>query len=145
MNVLATLFRKKPALLDWRAFIEHFAARARERGYPADIHWGEDLARSSITVSTADGGKYAAYLDTAWQEYQNAPEALDAIITARLNAMGQIVVGITMDAGKIYPNLKPAAWVEAARQIQHDNSTPPGGLLSQPLAGELHHVYVIDT
>ena len=118
MNFLAKLFRKKPALLDWRAFIELFAARARERGYPADIHWGEDLARSSITVSTADGGKYAAYLDTAWQEYQNAPEALDAIITARLNAMGQIVVGITMNAGQIYPNLKPAEWLEAARQIQ---------------------------
>lgn len=145
MNFLAKLFRKKPALLDWRAFIELFAARARERGYPADIHWGEDLARSSITVSTADGGKYAAYLDTAWQEYQNAPEALDAIITARLNAMGQIVVGITMNAGQIYPNLKPAEWLEAARQIQHDNGTPPGGLLSQPLAGELHLVYVIDT
>ena len=59
--------------------------------------------------------------------------------------MGQIVVGITMNAGQIYPNLKPAEWLEAARQIQHDNGTPPGGLLSQPLAGELHLVYVIDT
>ena len=40
MNFLAKLFRKKPALLDWRAFTELFAARARERGFPADIHWG---------------------------------------------------------------------------------------------------------
>ena len=144
MNVLAKLFRKKPALLDWRAFIELFAARARERGYPADIHWGEDLARSSITVSTADGGKYAAYLDTAWQEYQNAPEALDAIITARLNAMGQIVVGITMNAGQIYPNLKSAAWLEGAKQLQDEHLIEASELLSQPLAGELHLVYMLD-
>ena len=75
MNVLAKLFRKKPALLDWRAFIELFAARARERGYPADIHWGADPTHSSITISTADGDEYTAYLDTAWQEYQNAPAA----------------------------------------------------------------------
>ena len=144
MNVLAKLFRKKPALLDWRAFIELFAARARERGYPADIHWGEDLARSSITVSTADGGKYAAYLDTAWQEYQNTPEALDAIITARLNAMVQIVVGITMNAGQIYPNLKSAAWLEGAKQLQDEHLIEASELLSQPLAGELHLVYMLD-
>ena len=144
MNFLAKLFRKKPALLDWRAFSEHFAARARERGYPADIHWGEGLAHSSITISTTDGGEYTAYLETVWQEYQNAPEALDAIIDARLKALEQIIAGAEMSASQIYPDIKSVAWLEGAKQLQDEHLIEASELLSQPLAGELHLVYILD-
>ena len=146
MNVLAKLFRKKPALLDWRAFIEHFAARARERGYPADIHWGEDLTRSSISFSRADDNAYTAYLDFVWQEYQNEPGALDAFIDARLDVLDQMTESTAApDASQIFPNVKADAWLEAAKAMRREGGADPDEILNQPLAGDIHLVYMLDT
>ena len=144
MNFLAKLFRKKPAL-DWRAFTEHFADRARERGYSVEIHWGEDLVRSSISFSRADDNAYTAYLDSVWQEYQNEPGALDALIDARLDVLDQMTESTAApDASQIFPNVKADAWLEAAKAMRRDGGADPGEILSQPLAGDIHLVYMLD-
>lgn len=144
MNFLAKLFRKKPAL-DWRAFTEHFADRARERGYSVEIHWGKDLGRSSISFSRADDNAYTTYLDTVWQEYQNAPDALDALIDARLDVLDQMAESAAApDASKIFPNVKAEAWLEAAKTMRREGGADPDEILSQPLAGDIHLVYMLD-
>ena len=144
MSIFSKLFRKKPAL-DWRAFTEHFADRARERGYSVEIHWGEDLGRSSISFSRADDNAYTAYLDAVWQEYQNEPGALDALIDARLDVLDQMTESTAApDASQIFPNVKADAWLEAAKAMRRDGGADPDEILSQPLAGDIHLVYMLD-
>lgn len=146
MNFLKKIFHKKNVRLDWRNFVEHFAARARERGYHADIHWGEGLAGSSITINTADSGQYTAYLDSIWQEYQNEPDALDVLIDTRLDVFDQIAErAVAPDASQIFPNIKAEAWLEAAKAMRREGGADPDEILSQPLAGDIHLVYMLDT
>ena len=146
MNFLSKLFRKKPALLDWRTFTEHFANRARERGYRVEIHWGEDLAHSAIAFGHADDNAYTAYLDSVWQEYQNAPDALDALIDARLDVLNQMAESAAApNASQIFPNIKSDAWLEAAKAMRREGSADPDEILNQPLAGDIHLVYMLDT
>ncbi len=148
MSLLKKLFGRRPTIMDWRQFTEHYAEAARrDLGVQAEIQWGSDLETSSVIITLDNGTQGSCYMGNCYARYRQEPDNLEEILRQALLPVARMGSDIddTVQPDHIVPVIKNTAYLQQLEELYRRYGKDPAEFVcSRPLAGDLVLIYMLD-